>query len=199
MKSSLKKYIGEGFLIVFSVLFALFINKTFEGYKINEKKAIAKESITRELYRNRAILKNWKEKHVEIRDIISSTIRGEADSIKVELQKYNYLNLGVLTDDESLIDAILTRTAWESAQTTGIITEFDYETIQKLTYVYSMQKVLSERTLMNILDYYFDTASHDLENLDQTLRQFQLRFHELTGQEALMMNLYHDAIKQMET
>ncbi len=198
MKVNFKKYFGEGLLIVFSVLFALFINKTFEDYKVNQQKQIAKESIIKELYRNQAILKNWKKSHIEIRDRISSILRGEADSIKTELQKYDYLNLGILTNNESLIDAIITDTAWESAKTTGIITEFDYETIQKLTYVYSMQKVVKDRTIMSILNYYFTTESHDIKNLDKILIQFQLRFQELTGQEALMMNLYKDAIKQLE-
>lgn len=198
MKSNIKKYLGEGLLIVFSVLFALFINKSFDDYRINRKKTIAEESIIKELYRNQSILSSWKDKHIEIRNRISNVIEGQADSLKMELKKNNYLNLGVLTNNESLIDAILTNTAWESAKTTGIITEFDYETIQKLTHVYAMQDVLTEQTIMKILDYYFDSESHDLKNLDKILVQFQLRFWELTGQEELMTNLYDDAIKQIE-
>ncbi|WP_075341912.1 hypothetical protein [Tenacibaculum agarivorans] len=198
MKSNIKKYFGEGLLIVFSVLFALFINKSFENRQVNQKKKIAKESILIELYTNQSILRNWKEKHTAIKNRITHVIDGQADSIKTELTKYDYLNLGVLTNNEPLINAILTNTAWESAKTTGIITEFDYETIQKLTHVYTMQEVLAERTIMNILDYYFDTASHDMNNLNKVLTQFQLRFWELTGQEELMITLYKDAIQQIE-
>lgn len=198
MKSNIKKHIGDGLLIVFSVLFALLINKSFENHQINKKKEIAKESIIKELYRNQSILSNWKDRHIEIRNRITNVIEGQADSIKTELKKHDYLNLGVLTNNESLIDAILTNTAWESAKTTGIITEFDYETIQKLTHVYSMQEILTERTIMNILNYYFDIESHDLENLDKTLIQFQLRFWELTGQEELMITLFDDAIEQIK-
>ncbi|MEM6805677.1 MAG: hypothetical protein AAF696_30040 [Bacteroidota bacterium] len=197
MKSNLKKYIQEGIIIVFSILFALFIDKSFEAYQRNKKKNIAKESILKELYQNQSILATWKEKHSKIRDSISAVIEGQADSIKMELKKYDYLNLGILTENQSLINAILTNTAWESAKTTGIITEFEYETIQKLTHVYSMQEPLTERTLMNILDYYFDTDSHDIKNLEKSLTQFQLRFSELTGQEELMLTLYSNAIKQI--
>lgn len=198
MNSNFKKYVGEGLLIVFSVLFALFINKSFEDYQVNQKQVIARESILKELYRNQSIMNKWKEKHIEIRDRISSVVEGKADSLKIELNNYDYFNLGVLTNHESLIDAILTDTAWESAKTTGIINEFDYETIQKLTHVYSMQEVLTERTIINILNYYFDAESHELNNLDRILLQFQLRFWELTGQEELMTTLYDDAIKHME-
>lgn len=192
-----KKYIGEGLLIVFSVLFALLINKLFEDYKTNKEKTIAIESIQKELYRNSAIINNWKEKHLKIRDRITEIIEGRNDSLKTELLKYNFLNLSVLTMGENLIDAIVTNTAWESAKSTGIISEFDFATTQKLTFVYSMQDVLTERSTIKILDYYFDTNSHNMESIDQTLIQFQLRFQELTGQEELITNLYKEAINEL--
>ena len=160
-----KKYFSEGLLIVFSVLFALFINKLFDDYKTNKKKTIAIESIQKELYRNSSILGNWKEQHIKIRNRITEIVEGRNDSLKTELLKYEFLNLGVLTNNESLIDAILTNTAWESAKSTGIISEFDFETTQKLTHVYSMQEVLTDRTIAKILDYYFDTEyTHYLDD-----------------------------------
>lgn len=198
MKPTFKKYIAEGLLIVFSVLFALFINKTAEQYQTNQKKEIARAGMLKELYRNQGILKTWEQKHIKIRDKISGVIEGRNDSIRNVMMKFPFFNFGVLTENEPLIDAILTNTAWESAKTTGIIAEFDYETIQKLTYVYAMQETLTERTIMKILDYYFDTDSHDVNHLDKTLIQFQLRFWELTGQEELMITLYEDAIKEIE-
>lgn len=198
MKTNYKKYIAEGLLIVFSVLFALFINKLFDDYQTKNRKNIAIESIKKELAQNQKILMRWKEKHIKVRTRISSILDGNNDSLKTELQQGQFFNLGILTDNESLIDAILTNTAWESAKTTGIISEFDFETIQKLTLVYSMQEVLTERTLAKILDYYFDTSSHDLENIDEILIQFRLRFWELTGQEELIATLYDDAVTQLE-
>jgi len=198
MKPNRNKYFGEGLLIVFSVLFALFINKMFDDLQIKKKKNIAIDSIAGELYRNEAILKNWKKKHIEVRDRISKMIEGENDSLKTELRKYNFLNMGVLTDNESLFDALLTNTAWESAKATGIISEFDFETTQKLTHVYSLQDVITNRTITKIVDYYFDPNSHKLENLESILIQFQLRFWELTGQEDLMSNFYKEAIEHLK-
>ena len=199
MKSNIKKYLGEGLLIIFSVLFALFINKTFEDYKTRQERDIAKASIIKELQDNQAILKNWKEKHIEIRNRITEMIAGKNDSLKSELKKYSYLNLGLFTNNESLIDAILMSTAWESARTTGIISEFDYKTIQKLTQVYTMQEILADKTLMKILDYYFNTESHDIQNIDKILVQFQLRFWELTGQEELLTLLYAEALGELDS
>lgn len=198
MKSNIKQYLGEGLLIVFSVLFALFINKAFEDYKTNQKKNIAKESITKELYGNQVILNKWKEKHLVISNRISSMIENQEDSLNVELKKYDYFNLMVLTNHEALINAFLSNTAWESAKTTGIISEFDYEMIQELTFVYDVQEMLTERTIMKILDYLNDTETHNMVNLDKTLVQFQLRFWELTSQEETMAILYKEAINELE-
>jgi hypothetical protein len=192
----IKKYLAEGVLIVFSVLFALFINKLFDDYKTNESKTIAIESIRKELHRNAGILKNWKEQHIEVRNRITDILEGRNDSLKTELLKYEFLNLGVLTNNKSLIDAILTSTAWESAKSTGIISEFDFETTQKLTHVYSMQELITEVTIAKIIDYYFEASTHKMENIDRVLVQFQLRFWELTGQEELMIDLYKQAINQ---
>lgn len=196
--SSWKKYLGEGFLIVFSVLFALFINKLAEDQKTSNKKQVALESIEKELDDNATILKEWKEQHTDIRERIGAIIEGKNDSLKNELLKYPYLNLGVLTDGESLIGEILTSTAWEAAKTTGIISEFDFKTTQKLTRVYTLQSLLIDRTLTNMLDYYFETGAHEMSNLEAILIQFQLRFWELTGQEYLLEQLYQEALAELE-
>jgi hypothetical protein len=67
-----------------------------------------------------------------------------------------------------------------------------------LTQVYTLQANLSDRTLIKILDYYFDSEAHDMTNLNKTLVQFHLRFWELTGQEELMSTLYDNAITKLK-
>jgi len=84
---SIKKYLAEGLLIIFSVLFALLINKLFDDHKTNSKKEIAVESIIEELHHNAEIIKNWKERHIKIRDKISSIIEGKNDSLKTVLHQ----------------------------------------------------------------------------------------------------------------
>lgn len=193
----IKKYLGEGTLIIFSVLFALFINKAFESYQTNKRKEVALESIAKELYRNQAIMKRWKDQHSVITNRLTDLTSGRNDSLKQIMASKGFFDLGALTNNESLVDAVLTNTAWESAKQTGIIAEFDFETTQSLTNVYKMQQVLTDRTLAKILDYYFDASSHEIEHLDRILIQFQLRFWELSGQEVLMITLYEEAIKSI--
>ena len=193
----MKKYLGEGLLIVFSVLFALFINKAFEDYKTKQKKNIAIESIKKEILRNQAIIINWKDRHQLMRNRISTMIEKKDDPVRLEMQEYEYFNLSVLTNNESFIDSLITNTAWESAKTTGIIAEFDYKTIQSLTQVYDLQSIILDRSVLSILDYYYEAESHDIANLDQTLIQFQLRFWDLTGQEESMEYLYQKALNEI--
>lgn len=196
--TNIKKYLAEGFLIVFSVLFALFINKLFDDYKTLQKKEVAMDSIKKELNRNALIVKDWKTRHDIIRDRLVSINNGNNDSIKRELLRNKYFDLGIITNHESLIDNTLTKTAWESAKSTGIVAEFEFETIEILTQVYSLQDLITDRTIGELLDFYFETDTHNMDNLEQTLIQFQLRFLELTGQEDLMIYLYSDSIKKIE-
>ncbi len=194
---ALKKYLIEGFLIVFSVLFALFINKLFDDYKTLQKKEVAMESIIKELNRNLLIVQDWKSRHNAIKDLIVDVNKGENDTIKPLLLNNNYFDLGIITNQKSLIDNTLTKTAWESAKSTGIISEFEFETIEILTQVYSLQDLITDKTIVELLDFYFETDTHNMNNLEQTLIQFQLRFWELTGQEDLMIYLYLDSLKKL--
>ncbi|MFH6982056.1 hypothetical protein [Marinoscillum luteum] len=193
----MKKYFADGLLIVFSVLFALLINKLYTDYQTNQKKEFALRSIKQELEQNLAIVQTWKERHSAIRDKLSQVNEGKTDTLKQQLQQYPFFNFGVLTNGQSLINEIMINTAWETSKTTGIISEFDFKTTEKLTYVYLMQEVITDRTITNILDLYFDMETHKIENLDPVLIQFELRFGELAGQEYLLEHLYEDAISQL--
>lgn len=198
MKKNIGKFIFEGLLIILSVLFALFINRMAENAKTEKKKNIAIERITKELYRNEAILKTFKEEHKLVLDRISSIIYNPQDTIKEKLFKYDYFNLGIPTDNKPLVNAILTNTAWEAAKSTEIISEFNYDLVLKLTNVYEMQNILMSRTLNNIIEFYFDIESHDMENFNPIVFQFNLRIQELVGQEILMEQFYSEALNELK-
>lgn len=193
----MKKYIIEAVLIIFSVLFALFINKLFESYKTNNEKKIALESIFKEIERNSEILGNWNEHHVKIHGRITSVIKGTNDSLRMKLLKYPSFNIDVLTENKSFIKEILTNTAWETAKSTGIIAEFDFETTQKLTEVYAMQDMVMNKTVDNILEYLFDPKSRDIKDVDNVLIQFHLLFREIIGQEETLTACYQVAIEEL--
>lgn len=197
MSINFKKHLVEGLMIVFSVLFALFINKAYADYQTTKRKKIALESIRKELAQNEWTVKRWHQQHSQIQERIKTILNQENDSLLQAMKQYKFFNLGILTNDQSLIDGFITNTAWESVKASGIISEFDFMTIQELTRVYSMQEVIMDRTLAQILDYFFDTSAHDMDNLEKNLIQFQLRFIELVGQETLLLELYAAAKNQL--
>ncbi len=198
INTSIRDHIIQAILIFASVYFAFYINKQSDNHKINKRKAYALESIKKELKQNSEVIDIWHENHLQIYNRIEDMAEGRNDSLKTELLKLDFLNMGVLTNNESLVNEILTNTAWKTAMATGIISEFDFETIQTLTYVYSMQEVLMDKTITKILDFYFDMEAHNMENLNSILIQYQLRFGELTGQEYLLKYLYADALNSLE-
>ncbi|MGK7391401.1 MAG: hypothetical protein ACNS60_13680 [Candidatus Cyclobacteriaceae bacterium M2_1C_046] len=189
-----KKYIFDGLLIVFSVLFALFINKIAENIQVANEKEIAMENIKKEIQRNTEIIEDWISRHTEIRDRITMIIEGKNDSLRTELLNYKYLKINILTSNQTLIEANLSNTAWETAKSTGIISEFDFNTTQKFTKIYMVQEMITEKTLVKVFDFLFDPSAHDMKNIDATLIQLQLRFMELVGQEILLKDLYKQVL-----
>lgn len=193
----MKKYFAEGVLIIFSVLFALFINKMFESYKTHKEKKIALESIYKEIDRNSKMISVWNEHHSEIQNRIVSVMNGTNDSLRMELLKYPSFNLTVIFGNGGFINGVLSNTAWETAKSTGIIAEFDFETTQKLTEVYSIQNIVMDKTVDKIIEYIFNPESQNIENIDGVLNQYHLRFRELNGQEKTLRALYKDALSKL--
>ena len=128
---------------------------------------------------------------------IKNIVANKNDSLKRKLKNNDYINLSLLTNNESIVNDMLTSTAWESARSTGIIAEFDFETTQKLTELYNLQEIIVDKSLANLVDFYFDNADK-INELDSILLQLKLRFSELVGQEYLLKILYEEAIKELD-
>lgn len=194
-----KNYLLEGTLIVFSVMLALFLNQVVENIDTYRQKENAINRITVELERNLNVLENWLEVHDQMRLRTEQIITGENDSLKQQLMDQSFFNLQILTGDRSFIDSNLSNTAWETAKSTDIVNEFDFETLEKLTDVYTLQELVFNHTIQGISKIFFERETHNLKNIDATLIQFQLRFSELVGQERLLIEYYRkviDGLKQ---
>ncbi|NGP89928.1 hypothetical protein [Fodinibius halophilus] len=189
-----KNYLFEGTLIVFSVMLALFLNQVVQNIETSRQKEKAINKITAELERNLSVLENWLTVHDRIRIRTEQIVAGESDSLKQQLIAQPFFNLQILTDDRSFIDSNLSSTAWETAKSTDIVNEFNFETVETLTGVYALQDVIFNQTIQDISKIFFERETHNLENIDATLIQFQLRFSELVGQERLLIEYYREVI-----
>ena len=176
-----KNYLFESILIVFSVMLALFLNQVVENINTTKQKEKAIERISTELERNLAVLENWIDIHNNMKNRTEQIIAGESDSLKQQLLEQPNFNLILLTGGQSIIDSNLSSSAWEIAKSTRVVNEFDFDTVEMLTGVYALQDVIFNQTLQDISSTYFERETHDLDNLDATLIQFQLKFTELVG------------------
>lgn len=194
---SLKKYFFEGILIVFSVLFALFIDNYAQRLKVEKQKKLAIERIKLELFQNQKIAQGWLVHHGKILERIKDLMT-PMDSLKKEFSKDNYLTFALLTGGKPVTNELLSSTAWETAKSTTIIEEFDFEMIESLTRAYEHQNFLTDKTLNGIVNTYFERDSHEFKNIDSTLKQFLIRFNELTAQERLLLKIYEETSQKLK-
>jgi hypothetical protein len=71
----------------------------------------------------------------------------------------------LLTTERPIYNEVLGSTAWETARSTGIIEEFNFESIEFLTRVYGVQDLVLNNSLKGIAEVYFERESHDVKIL----------------------------------
>ena len=192
------RYFSEAAMIIFSVLFALFINRCSENSKLENRKEEALQSILMELQSNAENLKEWKESHSVIKENLYNVLEGKDDSLKQEMTKGERLNLAHLSNRKSFINSFLLDASWKTANNTGIISEFGFPMLQGLTQTYTLQEVITEKTVGGIIDIFFDKEAQNIENIEETLYLLNLRFQELIGQENLLEQFYQTSIRELE-
>lgn len=191
---NIKKYAGEGLLIVFSVLFALFINKTYEEVKTNTTKNNTILQIKAELLNNQNTLNNWMISHNTMLENLNNLIQHKTDSIQELAKDKNYLPIPIILNNKNLIDKPLSNSAWSSAQSIGIISEFDFETLQSINETYELQQLITNTSIEKIAERLF-LESNDIENTTPLLIEMRFRFQNLRGQEYRLKQLYNETIE----
>lgn len=184
------KYTKDAVLIVFSILLALMIDKSVETWQTRNRENDARAAIQQELSRNEEIVRSMFDIHLDILKRIDSLMENE--SLRKALKTKSFFDFAVVTGKQSIAPEFASNTAWETSKTTGIITEFEYTEIEKLTRIYAQQDIVFRGTLVSIVDLLFQRETNDMNNLDGTLIQFKLRFAEIAAQERTLLWLYED-------
>ena len=196
-KMNFKKYLGEGLLIVFSVLFALFINKTYENVKTNADKNNALKQIKAELLDNQKTLNDWMADHNAILENLDHYIESKNDSIQISAKNKSYIPVQIILDNKNLITKPLSNSAWNSAQSIGIISEFDFKTLQNISETYELQQFIMDTSIEKIAERLI-LKSSDIENTRDVLIETKFRFLNLRGQEYRLEQLYKETIEMLE-
>lgn len=194
-----KKLLLESGLIVFSVLLALFINRTAENIKTSNQKKVALERIYKEVHKNYAITQEWQARHQLYLKRITRIVTNKNDSLRIQLLKNEYLNFDLISYGKGMANNMMTSTAWDAAKSTQIISEFEYETVETLTELYLSQAItldIFNRTMQLLFE---EPVYHNEQDFQELMQKFQLYLRELVTQEqTLNEDRYQQALKVLE-
>ena len=182
----------EGLLIVFSVLLALYLNQRAAQKDLREQKNSALASLEREVNRNARVIEDWQQLHSKILERIKALRQPESDSLRSLLIRDGQVQLSVITMDQSVAQANLNHTAWQTAQSTNILSELEYELVEELTQTYALQEMVMQETLARIINLFFERQTHNADHIEASLLQFELLFTEMVGQEYILAQSYKD-------
>jgi hypothetical protein len=191
-KQVIKLFVESG-LIVFSVLFALFIDRMAANAKTNEQKRTALTRIHQELSENKTLIQEMIILHDEVIQSLNAAISKPNDTLRQQITRDGYLDYKLLANGKSLFPRYPSSTSWEAAKSTGIISEFDYETIEACEGAYASQEMILRNTLPKITE---DIFSLDPSQMDQKLIKLRLKFVEISEQEKTLQQFLQEAIKR---
>ncbi len=198
-RKEIKKLLLESALIVFSVLLALFINRTAENIKIRNQKRAALEKIYKEVYNNNAITQEWQARHQVFLGRIKKIVSDKNDTLRTVLLQREYIDIDLITNGKGMASNLMSSTAWDAAKSTQIISEFDYETVEVLTTLYQSQAITID-ALNKLVELYYDNSVYsNEEGFQKFMLKFQLYFTELLIQERnLIQQRYKEALKALQ-
>lgn len=178
----MKKYFIDAALIIFSVLFALFINRLAEDNSLQKEKNIAKENVLEEIKSNYELFRSWAPMFFKVKSSLQDLVNGKNDSLYQRVVKDGFVNLDVLTNNQSLANGTISETAWEVTKDTGILKEFSFEEVKELTDIYETQKTVTDVTFGRIMTEWMNMKDKSIENADMVFLQNYYLFRELTAQ-----------------
>jgi hypothetical protein len=160
-----KEYLGESFLIIFSVLLALGLTEFISNlHDKNETKEILK-NIKEELINNR---KAEQEQYVYQKQVlknIDSALKSKAFQQQIVANDEFHLKL---LAPEGILYRDLSTVAWEVAKSRNITSKADFALISKLTGIYADQARI-DKLEDKIADVFLNYGSRKQENIHTTL------------------------------
>lgn len=187
---------AEAFLIVLSVLLALFLDESRARRADARATRAQLEAIGSELRSNLEVVQDWSERHGRMAQRLEGHW-SDLDEARTRLFDGVELDLQELFG-ESLLDNNVRSTAWQTARTTGVVRHFDPSLTAQLTSIYDLQSDGALRTLSRITDLLFERATHRPEQLAETLAVMRMLFGELRGQEALLLGSYEAVLAEVD-
>lgn len=187
-----QKLLFESFLIIFSILFALFINEWRKNQELGAQRQKALQMVIGELEHNLEELEYVIPYHRQ------SAIR--LDSVSQDAGQMQQPLFGVTRGvlERGILPAELQTTAWNTAQLSGAVSLFDEQTIYALAGVYELQSHGVENTWKEIAEFYLSTDNFDSALTQRRITMLVLYFQELASQEEFLLRRTKEAIAALQ-
>ncbi|WP_444924059.1 hypothetical protein ACJJH9_01525 [Microbulbifer sp. DLAB2-AF] len=195
MKSpKIGKLFFDSFLIVFSVLLALFLNEYRETSKEEKEKERALQMVQIELKNN---LKTLNELHFYHKTVLKNyeTALEGGDVIMSYNEQRSLINQLM---PNGITQKVLDDSAWETIKQSSVSSNLDINKIFALSKLYKIQKLGVNTTLKHISTNLNSQKIFNEPNSRKALFLVKNQFEELVSQEVFLIGIYNKTISEFE-
>ena len=186
----------EALLIVFTVLLALALSEWRSSIKAEDTKQAVLNNIIREIKSNKEDLESKMEYHQEMSKKIGSYLG--SDSLWSTLNYSTGIEAMIQILEKGLLNPNLQSGAWRSAELSGIVNSFDFETILILSTVYQVQHEGPESTWKAMAGHFTNPFAYEPKNAKLFGEIMKLGFGELYSQERSLVYSYQNALDALK-
>jgi hypothetical protein len=197
MNKPISHFLGEGLLIVFSILLALGANewRTQANEARNLKKAVTDLSV--EISENLTLLEGLPEYH----RLIGQGLRQSAEGLRESDADHSKTPVELIMELDGLRPILLgypghlQSVSWQTAKDRNIIAQLDYETAKALSATYDEQLVAINSMMRKIGDEFSNIDMYEAQNQEAVLSALSATFFEFAAREETLIYLFEKNLK----
>ncbi len=186
----------EAVLIVFTVSLALALSEWRSSVKEEQTRKTVLRNIISELEDNKADLEQKMPYHKAMSEKLNQYV--SSDSLWNTLNYKSGMEAMIQILDRGIWNPKLQSGAWRSAELSGVVNSFDYETLYKLSNVYSVQEEGPDNTWKQLAKLFVDPDSYDPSNARRLGSMLSLGFGELYSQERSLIGSYTEVLNHLK-
>lgn len=191
-KIDLRHIVIEAVLIVFTVLLALALSEWRSSIKEADTRDKVLNNIINEIRANKKDLESKMDYHKEVSGRLGQYVA--SDSLWNTLQYTSGIESVIQIMHKGIQNPNLQSGAWRSAELSGVVNSFEYETLYMLSNLYRVQEEGPDNTWKKMAELFGDPFSYELENAKTLARMLSTGFNELYAQERSLLSSYQNAL-----
>ncbi|MBP2833120.1 hypothetical protein J8281_13075 [Aquimarina sp. U1-2] len=190
--SNFKRFLSESLLIVFSVLFALFINQCQNEAQEEKRTVSILKNIKSELENNRKSAQRLVDYHTKVVKKLETINSDSLESIFFRGPRFVIWDNDIIP--RGISQEIFKNIAWQTAEQEDIASRINFNKAQVLFEAYSQQNTVSA-TIDALSKMMTQRETHRRELIKETVAVIQQTFAELRAQEKALVYRLDDALQ----